>query len=81
MSKRLQVLLSEAEFDRLRAVAAKDGLTLSELFRQTLRHASRSSSTGDPERRLAAVRAAARHSFPTADIDDMLREVEQGYLP
>jgi hypothetical protein len=26
------------------------------------------------------VRAAARHSFPTADIDQMLAEIESGYL-
>jgi hypothetical protein len=26
------------------------------------------------------VRAAARHSFPTADVDQMMAEIEQGYL-
>ena len=29
--------------------------------------------------RLAAVRAAARNAFPTADIADMLAEIERGY--
>jgi hypothetical protein len=36
--------------------------------------------TGDQARKLAAVRAAARHDFPTAEIDRMLEEIEQGYL-
>jgi hypothetical protein len=32
-----------------------------------------------PERKLAVVRAAARHRFPTADVDQMLAEIEHGY--
>jgi hypothetical protein len=28
----------------------------------------------------ADVRAAARHSFPTRDIDQVLAEIERGYL-
>ena len=36
---------------------------------------------GDPEARLKAIRRAAEYSSPTpeVDIDQMLREVEQGY--
>lgn len=30
--------------------------------------------------RLQAIRAAARHAFPTADIEQMLAETERGYL-
>ena len=30
-------------------------------------------------KKLKVVRAAARHSFPTADVDQMLAEIEQGY--
>jgi hypothetical protein len=33
----------------------------------------------DPEAKLKAVRKASRYSFPTADIDQMLSEIEQGY--
>ena len=32
------------------------------------------------DRKLDAVRAAARHEFPTADVDAMLAEIERGYL-
>jgi len=31
------------------------------------------------EMKLVALREAVRHSFPTADIDQMLAEIEQGY--
>jgi hypothetical protein len=34
---------------------------------------------GNVGKKLDAVRAATRHSFPTADINDMLAEIERGY--
>jgi len=33
----------------------------------------------DPEVKLRAVRKAAKYSFPTADIQQMLQEIERGY--
>lgn len=80
MSKRLQVLLDDREFDALRDAAAREGMTMSEWVRQLLRAASRDRPSGDQARKLAAVRAAARHDFPTAEVDQMLAEIERGYL-
>jgi hypothetical protein len=34
---------------------------------------------GNVGKKLDSVRAAARHSYPTADINDMLAEIERGY--
>lgn len=79
MSKRLQVILAEDEFEQLRAAAREQGMTVSEWVRQALRVARAGRSEGDPARKLAAVRAAVRHEFPTADIDVMLEEIERGY--
>jgi hypothetical protein len=36
-------------------------------------------AVGDVGKKLDAVRAAVRHSYPTADISDMLAEIERGY--
>lgn len=80
MSKRLQVLLDDQEFDAIRDVAVREGMTMSEWVRQLVRAAWRDRPVGDQARKLAAVRAAARHSFPTGDVDQMLAEIEQGYL-
>lgn len=80
MSKRLQVLLDDAELDELRAVADSEGMTVSAWVRQALLHVRRSRSTGNVEDRLAAIRTAADHSFPTGDVADMLDEIERGYL-
>ncbi|HZI96456.1 MAG TPA: hypothetical protein VFD41_02910 [Actinomycetales bacterium] len=79
MSKRLQVVFEDAEFEELRQAARSRGTTVSEWVRQTLRQARRQGSSADVEGRLAVVRAAAQYDFPTADIDEMLAEVERGY--
>jgi hypothetical protein len=79
MSIRLQVVMSETELDAVRAAARERGLTVSEWVRETLRDARRKIAGGDAERKLAAIRAADRHEYPTADIDQMLGEIERGY--
>jgi mobilization protein NikA len=80
MSKRLQVVLGEEEFDELRQMAKEHGLTVSEWVRQTLRRARADRPSGDRSRKLAAVRAASRHSFPAPPIEQMLDEIKRGYL-
>jgi hypothetical protein len=79
MSTRLQVVMDDADVGEYRRLAARDGLTLSAWVRQKLRRAARDEPSGSVDRKLAAIRAAARHDFPTADIDQMLREIESGY--
>lgn len=79
MSKRLQVVLDDPEFAQIRAAARRQRMTTAEWVRQAMRAARRSEATGDSRKKLQVVRSAARQSFPTADIDQMLAEIEQGY--
>jgi len=79
MSKRLQVLLDEAELRDIQRIARRQRLTVAEWVRQTLRAARRRTPGGDAAKKLEAVRAAVRHSFPTAEIDEMLAQIERGY--
>ena len=79
MSKRLQVLLDEAEYRELRKLARQRQVTVAAWVREAIREARRSQPAGRAEDKLRAVRAAARHAFPTADIDRMLSEIERGY--
>jgi hypothetical protein len=79
MSTRLQVLLDEEELQAMREHALEQGLTLSEWVRQTLRRTMNLRSADDVDRKLECVRSAVRHEFPTADIDEMLSEIEEGY--
>jgi hypothetical protein len=80
MSKRLQVLLPDAEMDEIRRIARREHLTVGEWARRVLRLARSDKASGDPERKLRAIRKAATYSFPTADIEQMLDEIERGYL-
>ena len=76
----MHLQLDEAELERLQRLAARKGLTTEQLVKQTLVAASREAEEGDADRKLAAIRAAARHEYPTADIERMLEEIESGYL-
>lgn len=81
MSKRLQVVLEDGEWELLRQTARRHGLSLSAWVRRTLDEARGREPGGDLAAKVAAVRAATHHDFPTADIDVMLDEIEQGYRP
>ncbi len=78
MTKRLQVLMDDAEIDEIQRVARSEHLTVAEWVRQKLR-AARSQGGRDALRKLDAVRRAGEYSFPTADVDRMLAEIEAGY--
>ena len=55
-------------------------MTVSEWVRQAIRSARRREPGTDAGKKLDAVRGAARHAFPTSDIEQMLTEIERGYL-
>jgi hypothetical protein len=79
MSIRLQVVMEREEIEAVRAAARERGLTVSEWVREALREARKGVSARDAERKLAAIRAADRLAYPTADIDQMVAEIERGY--
>ena len=79
MSKRLQVILDDEEFEEIRRVARRRRLTVSEWVRQSLRDSRREEPAHDAERKLSVVREAAENAYPTADIGVMLEEIEAGY--
>jgi len=80
MSKRLQVLLPDAEMAEIQRMARREHITVGEWARRVLREARSQQASGDPERKLKAIRKAATYSFPTADIEQMLAEIERGYI-
>ena len=64
----------------IRRAARLSRMTVAEWVRQALRRARREEPVSDSRRKLAAVREAAQGTYPTADIDQMLAEIERGYL-
>jgi hypothetical protein len=79
MSKRLQVLIPDAEMEELQRLARREHLALGEWVRRVLREARSHRPVQEPQAKLKAVRKAAEYAFPTADIDQMLAEIERGY--
>lgn len=79
MTTRLQVLFEDDEIAEIRRVAKRHRMTVAEWVRQALRRARRDEPATDPKRKLAVVREAAQGNYPTADIGQMLAEIEGGY--
>jgi len=79
MSKRLQVLLPDQEMLDIQRLAKREKLTVGEWVRRVLREARAARPGTEPEAKLRVVRRAAEYSFPTADVKQMLSEIERGY--
>jgi hypothetical protein len=79
MSKRLQVVVAEADLERYERSARASEQTLSEWARQAMNAAERQRSSGNVEAKLAAIREAATYRFPVPDIDTLLAEIETRY--
>lgn len=72
-SQRLQVLVTPALDARVRKAAQREGVSKGEWVRRALEEAlSKDRRSPDPLARLASLEA------PTADIDQMLAEIEAG---
>ena len=54
--------------------------TVAEGVRKALRIALRRNPLSRRGRKLNAIRVATKYSFPTADVEQMLSEIESGYL-
>ena len=81
MAKRLQVILQEPEYREVQRAARSRRMTIAEWVRQALIQARRQEASGDVEKKLAAVRAAVKHNVgPAVEIDEMLADIERGYL-
>ena len=79
MSKRLQVLLPNEEMEAIQRMAKIENLNVGEYVRRTLRDAESLRPAKSATAKLGSIREAVHYAFRTADIDDMNREIEQGY--
>jgi hypothetical protein len=79
MSKRLQVVLPDGEMAEIRRLARREHLSVAEWVRPVLREARATRSAAGVEAKLRSVRRAVQYSFPTADMEQMLAEIERGY--
>ncbi len=78
MSRRLQVLMPEAEYRKLQATASSLNLPVGEFVRRELRRSCEILAAKPAEEKLRAISRALQYGFPTADIEQMNAEIEQG---
>ncbi len=79
MAKRLQVIVQDPEYRDIQRAARLRRMSIAEWVRQALVQARRIEPSREVQSKLEVIRAATRMDFPTADIDRMLEEIEQGY--
>jgi hypothetical protein len=79
MAKRLQVILQDPEYRDIQRVARSRHMSVAEWVRQALALARRREPVEDLDKKIEAIRAAAKYQFPVGDIDQMLDEIERGY--
>ena len=80
MTKRLQVLMDDEELRSVQRLARRDRVTTAEWVRQRLREAQVERARPDIASKLAAIRKASTYRAPAPDIEQMLAEIERGYL-
>lgn len=73
------MVLRDPEYREIQKTARSRRMSVAEWVRQALTLARSRESSGDMGKKLDCVRAAARHEFPTGEIDSMLAEIEDGY--
>ena len=71
--------MPEQEMAEIEQFARREQLSVGEWVRRALRDARSARPAKGPEAKLRAIRRAVEHSYPTADIDQMLKEIERGY--
>jgi hypothetical protein len=79
MAKRLQVILQDPDYREIQRMARARRMTIAAWVRQALDLARRREPLADLGKKLAVVRAAVRHDFPSGDIGDILAQIESGY--
>lgn len=76
MRQRPQVPLAEFILAEICRIARRHKVTTAAWVRQALRAARQAEPASDSRQKLVVIRATARHRFPTADIDQMLAEID-----
>ena len=79
MSKRLQVLLDDADLRQIQRLARDRRMSTAAWVRESLRTTVEAETRVDLDAKLATIRRAVDHNFPTADIDRLLDDIESGY--
>jgi hypothetical protein len=76
MPKTLQITLNNSEYLSLSRAACERHVSMAELVREALGLSQTRPGQKSVRQKLEAIRAAAKHSYPTGDIREMLAEID-----
>jgi len=79
MARRLQVVLRDTEYREIQSAARARHMSIAEWVRHALGLGLRRERSTPTWKKLEAVREAARHDFPTGDMESILAEIDGGY--
>lgn len=80
MAKRLQVIFQDAQYKAIQRAARSRQMSLAEWVRQALDRQRNREPVDSVNSKLEVLRNSAKFEFPTCDIEQMLAEIEKGYL-
>jgi hypothetical protein len=72
--------MDEEEIAELKALAAQEKMTVSAWVRRAIQHEKRERPGKTARKKLEAVRKLSEYHFPTGNIEQMIAEIEAGYL-
>lgn len=78
MSKRLQVLLPDAQYRAMAGFCKRQKITVAEWVRECIRRGFASIQPDSPEKKMAKILKYAKYRGPTADISELLSDIEKG---
>ena len=78
MAKRLHVILLDSDYREIQRMARSRHMSTAEWVRQALDAARRREPASTVGKKLAVIRVAVRHEFPSGEVDAMLAEIENG---
>ena len=73
------MLVPEEEMEAIQFQATSENVSVGEYVRRVLREMGFRKPSRSAAAKLASIREGAQCGFPTADIEDMNREIERGY--
>ncbi len=76
----MQIILNDDEMTEIKKLAKQEKMTVSAWVRRAISHEKRERPIQQVKKKLELVRRSSQFQYPTADIENMLADIETGYI-
>jgi hypothetical protein len=80
MAKRIEVILADVHYRGIQRAARSSQMSVAQWVQQELERACWREPSISTAKKLGALQVAIQHEFPTCDLEQILTEVESGYI-